>query len=254
MARSFFKDESMLRRARLAPRHKLADDESKSWAATWNHIGGLIERLSHSCGIDAAAVLALWQVEAGGFAFRRGRPLLRFEAHKFFESWGRNNPQAFDRHFQFGGRGEIPGRPWERQRFRPAPTGEWRPFHGSQDAEYEVFALARKLSSPEAACLASSFGGPQIMGFNHALVGYPTAAALRQAFAGSPRWQVIAFFDFCASKELMGAIQLADWQHFAAVYNGPGQAEAYAARLAAAHAQAARFIASLPAQQPSRQP
>ncbi|MGO7338495.1 N-acetylmuramidase domain-containing protein, partial [Rhizobium leguminosarum] len=37
----------------------------------------------------------------------------------------------------------------------------------SQDREYQVFTFAKQQANEEAACLSSSFGGPQIMGFNH---------------------------------------------------------------------------------------
>jgi len=80
------------------------------------------------------------------------------------------------------------------------------------------------------------------MGFNHDVIGYPTAEAMRQAFGRSERWQVCAFFDFCTAKDIIGALTARDWLGFARVYNGPGNAEAYAAKIAAAYDEAVRLL------------
>ena len=125
---------------------------------------------------------------------------------------------------------------------RTSPDGAWRRFHGEQGAEYEAFALARHLAGEETACLCASFGGPQIMGFNHAIVGYASATEMARAFGRSERWQVLAFFDFCAAQGILDALRQEDWRHFATVYNGPGNADAYAAKIAAACAEAKALL------------
>ena len=181
-----------------------------------------------------AAALAVWMVECGGLPFTRGRPVLRFEPHVFFERWGKENPEVFDARFQFGGRGGIEGRRWEQHRIRQPRDGEWRRFHGDQAAEYRAFGLAAKLAGREIACLSASFGGPQIMGFNHALIGYDCASTMAAAFGRAERWQVCGFFDFCLAKDIIAPLRTEDWRSFASVYNGPGNAEAYAAKIAGA--------------------
>jgi hypothetical protein len=210
--------------------------------ATWNRIGGLLTALESESGIPAAAALAVWMVECGGIAHRRERPVLRFENHVFFDRWGKDNAALFDAHFQFGGRAGIEGRKWEQHRFRASQVGEWRRFHGDQSTEYRAFTLAKKLSGAEPACLSASFGGPQIMGFNHGIIGYGSAAEMYAAFARSERWQVCGFFDFCAAKDIVAALKVADWLGFARIYNGPGNAEVYAAKIAAAHADALKLF------------
>jgi hypothetical protein len=62
------------------------------------------------------------------------------------------------------------------------------------------------------------------------------------AFARSERWQVCGFFDFCAAKDIIAALKTADWLGFARIYNGPGNAEAYAAKIAAAYEDACRIL------------
>ena len=179
-------------------------------------------------------MVAVWQVESGGMAFVEDHPVLRFENHKFFEHWGRRDTAMFDRHFQFGGRNGIAGKPWTNQKWRADPSGDWRVFHGDQAREYEVFDLARSLAGDEPACLSASFGGPQILGQNFAKLGYASAAALFGAFKQSERWHVCGFFDFCRADGLIGPIQAQDWVSFAAGYNGGGQAESYGANIKAA--------------------
>lgn len=236
------RDNPALVRARLAPARRM--EGTSPLAVTWNRIGGLFARLGKVTGTAPAAALALWMVECGGLPFRRGRPVLRFENHMFFRHWGKDNQHLFDRHFQFGSHAGVEGRSWEQHRFRPSTDHDWRRFHGDQSTEYQVFALAAKLAGSEAACLSASFGGPQIMGFNHALIGYASASEMFGAFARAECWQVLAFFDFCSAKNLTEAMAAQDWRAFASVYNGPGNAEAYAARIAAASAEADDLLRS----------
>lgn len=208
-------------------------------AEMWNRIGGLLERAGRIASLDPPAMLAVWMVECGGLPFVRAKPVLRFEAHVFFARWGERNEALFDQHFRFGGRNGIEGAKWQHHAMRR--KDEWQRFHGDQAKEYEALRLAADLAGLETACQCASFGGPQIMGFNHALVGYGAAADMFRAFGRSERWQVLAFFDFCAAKEILGALRSQDWMRFASVYNGPGNAAAYAGKIAAAH-EAARHL------------
>lgn len=236
MAAGGMRTSPALARVRLAPRQPLPD--ATAMAATWNRIGGLLGLLCTGLGIAPAAALAVWKVECGALEFIRGTPVLRFEAHVFFNHWGKDHEELFDSHFQFGGRNGIAGARWERHRFRQNENNDWRRLHGDQSTEYQALALAESLAGGETASLCASFGGPQIMGFNHAVIGYDTALAMRQAFARTERWQVCGFFDFCTAKDIIEALRAADWTAFATIYNGPGNAAVYAARIAEAHAEA----------------
>lgn len=229
-----------LTRVGLKPRRRLPGETAI--AVTWNRLGGLLDRLCTVSGIAPATALAVWKVECGSLAFIRGRPALRFEPHIFYNRWGKDHEQDFDRHFQFGGRNGVDGARWQNHVFRLKAEAEWQRFHGDQSAEYRALKLASALAGTEIAAQCASFGGPQIMGFNHDVIGYPTAEAMRQAFGRSERWQVCAFFDFCTAKDIIGALTARDWLGFARVYNGPGNAEAYAAKIAAAYDEAVRLL------------
>ena len=231
-----FREDARLIRQPLPPRRRLPDNSAA--AQTWNRIGGLLGRAAKILDIPRQAMLAVWMVECGGLPFRRGKPVLRFEPHVLFARWGNQHEALFDKHFRFGGRHGAEGAKWQNHMFREMPDSDWQRFHGDQHTEYLALALATRLAGAETACLCASFGGPQIMGFNHALVGYESAHAMFRAFARSERWQVLAFLDFCATKDLTSALRAGDWRAFATVYNGPGNADAYAARIAAAEAEA----------------
>jgi hypothetical protein len=242
-----FKDDHHLLRGRLAlPKKRQLHSQfadSKVLMATWRQIGGLINTLSAKTEIRPAAALAVWNVESGDFPFHRGRPVLRLECHKLWEEWGHKDPGRFDAHFQFGGHAGVAGLAWTNHRFR-IKGGDWRNLHGSQQVEYEAFALARRLAGLEEACHASSFGGPQVMGFNHAKLGYPDAVSLYRAFGRSLRAQVLGFFDFCQSEELFPALKARDWHAFARVYNGPSRTDSYAEKINDAFILAEAIVAS----------
>jgi hypothetical protein len=239
---SLFRDDRRLSRGPLRPRTAL--HSSTPLAQIWNRIGGLLSTAGHTAGLSPAALLAVWCIECGDLPFRRGRPVLRFEPHVFFARWGSQHDHLFDAHFRFGGRLGVEGAKWQGHMMRTNPHQDWQRFHGDQAAEYQALALATRLSDPETARQCASIGGPQIMGFNHQSCGYDSASAMFEAFSRAERWQVLAFFDFCAAKALLEKLRMSDWTGFATVYNGPGNAAAYAARIGAAHDEANSLLAA----------
>jgi hypothetical protein len=224
---AFFKDDPALAAAPVAPAHPItslppAGTALGRIARVYNEVGGLIDALAGRTAIEPMAVLAVWYVESGGRGFTPGKPVLRFENHVFWDNWGKNNVAKFDQHFRFGGHGASGGRS-KNHGFRNPPGTPWRSFHGAaQTLEYEVFDFAATLAGREAACLSSSFGGPQIRGFNHKACGYANAATLFTRFAADSRWQVLGFFDFCRTNSLVDEIQGHKWVDFGQRYNGNG--------------------------------
>lgn len=87
-------------------------------------------------------------------------------------------------------------------------------------AEWDRLNLAMSIDI-EAACESASYGGFQVMGFNHAVCGYPTAYDMMQALAKSETNQLLAMVSFVKSDATMlMALQKGDWATFAARYNG----------------------------------
>jgi hypothetical protein len=208
---------------RIAVRPDLTGTE-RQVALTWNRLGGLLRRLADRLAIDPGVAVAVLRVESGGRAFGPdGRMVIRFENHIFHSRWGEHHPDVFARHFAFN-----PDPRWTGHRWRPSPDQPWRSFHGDQNGEWEVLNFACTLDDT-AARLSISMGGPQIMGFNYAAVGYDSVQDMFEAFAASERNQVRGFFDFVCSRGAVAvqALQSLDFTGFARFYNGSGQAEYY---------------------------
>ncbi len=193
-------------------------------ALTWNRLGGLLQTWADQLAIDPGVAVAVLTVESGGRPFGPdGRMTIRFENHIFYSRWGQHHPDAFARHFVFNS-----DHRWKDHQWRPAPGQPWRTFHGNQNSEWQVLDFACTLNDT-AARLSISMGGPQIMGFNYAAVGYASVQQMFDAFAASERNQVAGFFDFVRSrgKDAIRTLQDLKFEGFARFYNGPGQAAAY---------------------------
>ena len=79
--------------------------------------------------------------------------------------------------------------------------------------------------------MSTSYGLPQLMGFNWQVTRHPGVRAMVLAFQDSCEEQVAGFFNFVAQNGLTPYILNADWRGFTRRYNGPGNVEAYAGGL-----------------------
>ena len=158
-------------------------------------------RIAQTLGCEPAALQAVWRVEAAGAPFLPDGSLTRrFEPHKLAR-----------------------------------PEGTWKTSLKIGAAERERRFLAAYQRDPQDACRATSWGAPQIMGFNAAACGYPSAVEMVRAFADSEAEQLRGFAAFVRSSGLDSALRARDWRTFALTYNGSGQVETYAARMEAAY-------------------
>lgn len=179
--------------------------------------------------IDPLVAQAILNIESGGRAFGDdGRIIIRFEAHIFKTYLG--NDALWAQYFR-----TDPQRPWVNQEWRRSPADPWRQLHtGSQADEWTVFEFANQLNA-NASFMAISMGAPQIMGFNHARIGYPSAADMYVAFR-SAQMQTIGFINFCLSDPgLADAMRRKDWDRIAYLYNGAGAVDTYAPLLEQAY-------------------
>lgn len=161
-------------------------------------------------GCDVAAIRAVWEVEAGGQHFRAdGSVIRRFEPHHF--------PRRFWGQIGFAVRnGEAP----------------WRA--SLRLSTEDMFQDAAMLDA-DAAMVATSWGAPQIMGFNHADAGFASARDMVAHMAVSAAHQLGAFVQLVEAWGIAGAIRAHDWRAFARRYNGSGQVERYAALMESAY-------------------
>jgi hypothetical protein len=195
-------------------------------ANAWNKYGGLLAPLSARLGFDPGAAVAVLAIESGGRGFAAdGRMIIRFENHLFFRQWGQAHAQVFNQFFSFNA-----AQPWLDHQWRPDPGQAFRPFHGSQDGEWQVFSFARNLDDTGAK-LSISMGGPQIVGFNFSTLGFGSVQQMFDSFSAGDRNQIEGLFHFIqgtgSNSRRVQALQAQDFVTFATLYNGPGQAAQY---------------------------
>jgi hypothetical protein len=204
-----------------------ATPSAQMMARIWNHYGGLLDKVGTVLNVDPTLAAGVLAVESGGRAFgASGRMTIRFELHVFYNLWGRNNQEQFDRYFKVD-----PNAPWrgESHQWRTDPSSEWKPVHAGQQGEWDAFSFARVYCSDTAAKMSISMGAPQIMGFNHARIGYGDVDSMYDAFENDERSQVLGFFDFVRTdSRLLEAMRSQDLNTFATYYNGTAVADTYA--------------------------
>lgn len=165
---------------------------------------------------DVAAIRAVDDVESNGNGFGPdGRPTILFEPHVF----SRLTNHRFDS--SYGG--------------VSYPKWGAKPYPKTQKERWDQLLFAANLDR-DAAYQSASYGRFQIMGFNFASCAFSTVQDFVAAMGVSERDQLFAFVQFVLFQHLDDELSAHAWLPFATRYNGPGQAQAYAAKLAAAHA------------------
>jgi hypothetical protein len=171
--------------------------EEKSICNLWNRYGAAIYRQAQAYRLPVATALAVFLVESKtAYDPRTGLVIIRFEPHIFRRKAG--------------------------QRVAYSP--------GGQQHEWRNLARAYDLD-PEAALLSTSYGLPQLMGFNWQVTRHPSVKAMVLAFQDSCEEQVAGFFAFVEQNGLGRYILNADWRNFTRCYNGPGNVAVYSDRL-----------------------
>lgn len=158
-------------------------------------------RAAKAIGCDEAAIRAVWQVEAGGRAFLSDNSVIRrYEPHHF-----------------------------------PGTGYDWRASLKVSSRDREAMFLKAFKKDPEAACKATSWGSPQIMGFNHKAAGFNSAVTMVEAMAKDETAHLEAFTELIRDWGLDSAMRAKDWCAFAKRYNGSGQPSVYAAKIEKAY-------------------
>jgi hypothetical protein len=195
-------------------------------ANIWNQYGGLLIALSNVLNIDPGVAAAVLAIESGGQAFDlNNRMIIRFEVQVFYQQWGKDNREKFNKHFMYD-----EAQRWTGHKYRLNGKSPWIDVHSDQSTEWAAFDFARNLNEI-AALMSISMGAPQIMGFNYSLIGYRGVGYMYKAFSTDIRNQIFGFFDFIqgvvADDAAIKALQTGDFESFAIYYNGTGQTETY---------------------------
>lgn len=167
---------------------------------------------------DVPSVLAVSEVESGGRGdLPDGRPVILFEAqwfHKFTKG-------KYDTTYR-----DISSPTWNKS------------LYVGGAAEYSRLARAANLDRA-AAYQSISMGLFQIMGFHFQLLEFGSAEAMWQYVAGDDDHDMEVFARFMEAPSnagLLDAFRRHDDRTFAELYNGTGQIEYYARKIAAARA------------------
>lgn len=191
-----------------------------------------IGRIANEFGMEAAALLAIAEVESGGTAFAlvRGRrePLIRFEGH------------YFDRRL------DVNRRAIARKMGLASPVAGAVANPPSQARRWSMLEQAMSIDA-KAACESVSWGIGQVMGAHWQWLGYMSieemVAQARSGIAGQARLMA----QYIEKAGLAPALRDHDWEAFARGYNGPGyRKNAYHKKLAAAYARHAGRPITMP--------
>ncbi|WP_170319820.1 N-acetylmuramidase domain-containing protein [Polyangium spumosum] len=183
---------------------------------------GDFEAAARELQCETAAVRAVAEVESGGrtgFDDNR-RPKILFEIHHFKRLTG----GRYDRsHPHLSAPYSSPNR---RASYK---KNQWTVIR-------EAFAL-----DPDAAVKSASWGMFQVMGFNHADVGWSNVRQFVYDMYESEAQHMRAFLGFCRTNNLVRHIRSKNWASFARGYNGPDYASnAYHTKMANAYARYSR--------------
>jgi hypothetical protein len=155
---------------------------------------------------DAAYIWTVVEVETAGvtqgFGFRVDRrPQILFERHIFCKG----TAGCFD--------GEAPD--------VSGPAGGYGTLAEQYTKLERAIALCAKAKlGIEPALKSASWGMGQVMGFNHNLAGFKSAAAMIQAMVRGEDAQLVAMAEFLKTNGLATLLQKRDWTRFAKRYNG----------------------------------
>ena len=171
-------------------------------------------------GIEPAALHAFADIESNGAGFASdGRAVILYEPHIFSRETG----GQWDGYAPAGmvcsySKWVPPGK-------RP-PGCDFHPYQLDQLGRWGLLAFAAELDF-EAALKACSWGSFQILGKNHAVIGYPTAWHMVVAFHAGEHAHLDAAMAFLAANDVLGAAKRNQWERVITVWNGPGQVKLY---------------------------
>src|SRR5690606_1548478 len=179
-----------------------------------------IASVARQWGLEAAALLAVAEIESGVQAFvtieGRREPPIRFEGHYFDR---RLTPDK---------------RALARSRGLAAPQAGAVANPSSQAARWRMLARAAEIDR-KAAWESTSWGLGQVMGAHWAWLGYASIDQLVGEARASAAGQALLMARYIVKAGLADALARRDWAAFARGYNGPGyRANRYDTKLAEA--------------------
>ncbi|MFK7838387.1 MAG: N-acetylmuramidase domain-containing protein [Sulfitobacter sp.] len=181
-----------------------------------------IEALAQTEGLEANALKAVVEVESGGRAFAtidgKPMPLILYEYHVFYR-W----PGLSDAERKEAVQRKLAAKKW----------GDL-PYVKSHSGRYNQLKRAATINE-QAAYAACSWGVGQVLGENAEWLGFGTPKALAERAMDGIDGQLAVMLQFIKKRGLIDELSNHDWRGFARAYNGAGQVDYYATRMAAAY-------------------
>ena len=191
-----------------------------------------------AAGFEPRAVRAILKVETGGAGFdaATGKLLIQFEPSWFRRYLPAAVKAALGAAEQVQHLDAARLSAGQRQLLSNWQTTQANGVEG-QAREWLAFNAAFALA-PKAALLSTSWGLPQMMGFNYAALGYASVDEMVDAFRASEANQLRGMLRFLSSKPALArAVRAREWAVVAYYYNGAAYKQFnYDKRLAAAYA------------------
>lgn len=170
--------------------------------------------------IEPAALHAFADIESNGAGFGPdGRAVILYEPHIF----SRETRGQWDGYSPAGMVLSYPK--WCPPGKRP-PGCDFHPYQLDQGGRWALLAFAAELDF-EAALKACSWGVFQILGKNHAVIGYPTPWDMVVAFHEGERTHLEGAIAFLMANDVIDAARRGRWERVITVWNGPGQVKLY---------------------------
>lgn len=153
-------------------------------------------------GVGMAELVAVLKVESKSCGFLPNRrPKILYERHVFHRLTGGAHSAA-----------------------NPDISNPLAGGYAGNEAEYPRLEKAMRLDRT-AALKSASWGAGQVMGENHAMVGYGDVETMVQAMQASEDEQLMSVVNFIRKRRLDDALREHDWARFARGYNGPAYAK-----------------------------
>lgn len=179
----------------------------------------MFQKLGEQFGIEPALLKSVAIVECGtdlnGFLID-GKPKILFEGHIFYKEYRKINATSAGKCL------------------KSHPTicyEKWttKYYLGGMD-EWDRYREAASLNE-QCAMLATSWGFPQIMGFNHKACGCNTVEDFVDKMKESEESQMKLWYHFLYNNRLIPLLKEHNWEEFTKKYNGPGQVDRYSQKL-----------------------
>lgn len=191
----------------------------------------VIHQEAERLDLSHTVALAVFAIESAPNDLPGPHLILNLETHILSDNLPTNDPDQRSRFYHYFDYGSPP---WADQRWRTGAGSPWLILDADQHNQRRAINFAAMIFGREAALRSTSMGPGQIMGFNHADMGYPHACAMFDTWRAKPLAAVRGFFRYLETSGLIAPLRQKQWTEFAMGYNGLGNHDYYADRLARA--------------------